>query len=270
MSEKIRPTVLITGASAGIGAALAREYARYGYHLILVARRLERLELLATELRAPDRKVLVYSADVTRLEDMKNVVELALAQLPSLDIAIANAGFGVAGEFEKLSNEDYARQFETNIYGVLNTLRVALPALKKSRGRVGIVGSVMGYLSVPGNSPYAMSKFAIRAFADSVRHELRSQGVSVTHISPGIIRTEIRRVNNEGRFLEEAQDPAPAWISASPEYAARVIRRALQWRVRERCITFHGWLIIRLLRHFPGVSHWLISHLGVRARAEPG
>ncbi len=260
---------MITGASSGIGAALARAYAHRGANLILVARRLDRLEGLAEKLILYNRKVLFLQADVSQDGELERAVAQARAQLPSLDVVIANAGFGVAGIAERLNLEDYRRQFETNVFGVLRTFYATFAELKKSQGSFAVIGSVNGYLSLPGNSAYGMSKHAVRAWADSLYHEGRQVGVSVTHISPGFIATEIRQVNNQGEFLQNAKDPIPGWLCASPDRAAGVIVRAVEARVRERSITFHGWLVIRLVRHFPQLTHWLIRLLGISARKQP-
>lgn len=269
MGKLTGKTVFITGASAGIGAALAREYARRGANLVLTARRRERLEEVASQCAGSGGKVLTYAADVTRDGDLPQVVAQALREVSSIDIVIANAGFGVVGAAENLDLDDYRRQFETNVFGVLRTFYATLPALKQSRGCFAIIGSANGYLTLPDNSAYAMSKHAVRALADALRHELRPYGVGVTHISPGLIATEFRQVDNAGQLSDSHRDPVPNWVCASPEHAARVIVRAVRRRVRERPITFHSWLLIRLVRHFPGLTHALMGVLGVKAYRQP-
>ena len=158
--------VFITGASSGIGEALAREWARRGADLALAARRVDRLERLAAELEAQHaRRPLVIPCDVTRDGDLERAVARTLEAFGRLDVAVANAGFGVVGPVASLTLEDYRRQFETNVFGVLRTVYATLPALRASRGRLAIIGSVSGYLGMPGTSAYAMSKFAVRALA---------------------------------------------------------------------------------------------------------
>lgn len=262
-------TVLITGASSGIGEALAHEYARRGAGVVLLARRLDRLEKLAATLRARGTPVWVFAADVSQENDLARVLPLVLAQIPSLDTVIANAGFGVAGTVERLTVADYDRQFQTNVYGVLRTFYATIDALKKSRGQFCIIGSVNGYLALPGNSAYGMSKYAVRALAESLRYEMKPFGVSVTHIAPGFVISEIRKVNNRGQLRETARDPIPKWLQCPAPQAARAIAHAVQRRVRERSITGHGWLAIRLARHFPALLHFLVSQIGVSARRQP-
>ena len=262
-------SVLITGASAGIGAALARGYAQRGANVILTARRLDRLETMAEELGLYNRKILPYAADVTRDGEMEKAVASALKEVPSIDIVIANAGFCVMGKAEELSLADYQRQFETNVYGVLRTFHATLDALKRSRGHFAVIGSVNGYISLPGNSAYGMSKHAVRAFTDSLFHEVRPYGVRVTHISPGFIDTEIRRVNNDGKFLHNAKDPIPKWLMETPERAAATVMKAVDRGVRECAVTAHGWFLIRLMRYFPKLSHAVIRFFSIAARPQP-
>ena len=183
---------------------------------------------------------------------------------------LANAGFGVVGPAERLRLEDYRRQFETNVFGVLRTLYATLEDLKRSRGSFAIIGSVSGHLATPGGSPYAMSKFAVRALAEALRGELRSAGVAVTLISPGFVESEIRLVDNEGRLREESADIVPGWIRMSAERAARKIATAIERRRREAVITAHGKALVFVARHAPGLMSALVGLSGYRGRPAPG
>lgn len=185
--------VFVTGASAGIGEAVAREAVRQGAKVVLAARRLDRVESIAAELGVAN--ALGVACDVTRDGDLEKAIERAHAFGP-LDAMIANAGFGVAGKVARLTIDDYRRQFETNVFGVIRSVHAALPDLRQTRGMIGIVGSTNGYLSLPGYSAYCMSKHAVRSLAECLRHELAKDGVSVTHLAPGFIESEFRRVNN--------------------------------------------------------------------------
>ena len=134
MSDPMNSTVLITGASSGIGAGLAREFARRGLRVALLARRAEQLEALAAELRAAGAKASAHRADVTVDGDIARVVAELAAQGIMPDIVIANAGFGVVGKAQDLSLEDYRRQFETNVFGVLRTLHESLESIAPDPG----------------------------------------------------------------------------------------------------------------------------------------
>ncbi len=260
--------VLITGASSGIGAALARELAREGARLVLMARRRERLDALGAELAAAGAQAVVHVGDVTKRADLDAAVALAVERYGRLDVAIANAGFGVVGPLAKLGVEDYRRQFETNVFAAIETSRACLAELVKAQGRLVLIGSVAGYISTPNASPYAMSKFAIRAFAEALRPELAPQGVAVTLISPGFVTSEIRQVDNRGGWHPKAKDPLPTWLPMPAEHAARKIVSAIHRRRREAIITTHGKVLVWLSRFAPWALR-LAMRRGVRGRPEP-
>ena len=258
--------VLITGASSGIGAALARELAREGARLVLMARRRERLESLCAEL-AP-AEAIAHVGDVTRRTDLDAAVALAVERWGRLDVAVANAGFGVVGPLSKLGIEDYRRQFETNVFAAIETSKACLAELSKSRGRLVLIGSVAGYVSTPNASPYAMSKFAIRALAEALRPELAPHGVAVTLISPGFVESEIRQVDNRGGWHPKAKDPLPSWLPMPADVAAKKIVAAVYRRRREAIITAHGKILVWLSRLAPWVLRLAVRR-GLRGRPEP-
>jgi NAD(P)-dependent dehydrogenase (short-subunit alcohol dehydrogenase family) len=259
--------VLITGASSGIGAALAQEFAREGAHAVLMARRAERIEALAKELSAGGQSSLAITGDVTRDGDPERAVALARSEFGRLDVVVANAGFSVGGRFVDLTLEDYRRQLETNVFGVLRTLFAALPELRKTRGRIVVVGSLLGVLPVPVATPYCMSKFALAPLCDGLSHELAPLGVSVTHILPGFVSSEIYQVDNRGMRLETPppQRTPPAWLLLSPAQAARQIVSAAYRRQRIRTVGLHSRIGVALQRHFPGLVHYAISRAIRRA-----
>lgn len=257
---------LITGASAGIGAALARELARGGVDLVLAARREDPLRELAREIEAIGRAAIVIACDVTRDGDLERAVAAAIARFGRLDIAIANAGFGVAGRAEELTIDDYRRQLETNVFGVLRTLYAALPELKKTRGQFVVIGSVSGHVPTASASAYSMSKFAVRGFAGSIHDELAAHGVAVTLVSPGFVDSDIRRTDNRGAVHSDAPDPVPAWLRMPTDRAARIIARAIRRRRREVVVTGHGKALVFVYRHAPWLLEFLIARFGTPKR----
>ena len=253
---KTQKVVMITGASAGIGAALARQFQSSGFQVVLLARRMERLEVLAKNLNSVRAgSALALECDVTHAEQLKTAVGSALAAFGRIDGFVANAGFGVAGKVESLSVGDYRRQFETNVFSVIESFKQVQGELEKSRGFFTVVGSVNSYLSLPTASAYAMSKFAVRAFTEALYWEMKGNGVSITLACPGFIETEIRKVNNEGVFHERARDPVPEWIMMSADQAAGLIARASIKRKKEVRVTLHGKVLIFIARHMP----WVLS-----------
>ncbi|HKQ88475.1 MAG TPA: SDR family NAD(P)-dependent oxidoreductase [Candidatus Acidoferrales bacterium] len=259
-------SVLITGASSGIGEELAVQLAAAGAKLILAARRREQLEALAEKIaRAGDAKSIIAECDVTRDGDLERAVETGVRAWGKLDVAIANAGFGVVGPLKNLTIDDYRRQFETNVFGVLRTIYAALPELEKTRGNLVINGSVASYVASLGGSPYAMSKFALRGLAKAITPELRRVGVKVTLLSPGFIVSNIRRVDNAGMFHPNAKDRAPRWIQVRTDRAVREILRAIARGKREQIVTFHGKVLVKLERFQP----WLIRALNEKFVRRP-
>lgn len=262
-------TVLITGASSGIGAELARQFAAEGANLLLAARRIDRLGEVVRNLPTPRARVRIFECDVTREEQLNALVEQLHAQGGVIDLVVANAGFGIVGNVQSLSLADYQRQFETNVWGVLRTLYATLPDLKRTRGQFVVMGSVAGYVPQPGVSPYGMSKFAIRVFAECIRADLAPEGVDVTLLSPGFVDSDIRRTDNRGRVHEHVRDPVPHLILVPTAKAVRHMLDAIYKRKRESIITGHGKVIVLMYRFFP----WLVRltyRAGLKSRREPG
>ena len=259
--------VLITGASSGIGEELAWQLGQAGAKLTLAARRRELLEKLAKRIADGGKPApLVVPCDVTQDGSLQKAVEESVGHWGKLDVAIANAGFGVVGPLKKLSVEDYRRQFETNVFGVLRTIYAALPEIEKSKGNLAIIGSVSGWAATAGASPYNMSKFAVRALANAITPELRPAGVKVTLISPGFVASDIRRVDNQGTFHGHAKESMPAWLIMPTDKAARQILRAIARGKREAIITGHGKALVFLERFMP----WVIRAFGRRMAGRGG
>jgi short-subunit dehydrogenase len=239
--------VLITGASAGIGAALAREFRREGAHTVLVARRVERIEALAAELTSGGRRALAVAGDVTQDGDLERAVELARKEFGRVDVAVANAGILVRGRIVTLTLNDYRRQMETNTFGALRTVLAALPALRETHGRIVLIGSLIGMVSIPGGTPYCMSKFALNGLCDGLCHELSPEGISVTHVMSGFVDTEIY---DKVRLRR----PPHKMIVLTPDEAAHRIVSAVYRRKRQLILPWPTKMAIFLQRHFP----WLV------------
>jgi len=254
----------ITGASSGIGAAVAREAARQGADVVLTARREERLQSLCAEIEATGRRALAVRCDVTRDGELEAAVSKARDAFGRIDHVIANAGFGVIGAFSKLGLEDYRRQFETNVFGVLRTVAATREELLATRGCLAIIGSVNGFVPLPRSSPYSMSKFAVHALAFSLWYELRPHGVAVLLVAPGFIESEIRQVDNRGVHHPRARERISAWMLGSKEKAARRIMRAVRKRRRLLVITHHARVAIFLQRYLPRLLPALFSVLRIR------
>lgn len=243
--------VFITGASSGIGEALSREFAARGAAVALGARREDRLEALCADLVRKGGKALPLRCDVTVDGDVEAAAERIRTEFGGIDVVVANAGFGVVGRVDRLTLDDYRRQFETNVFGVLRTVQATAADVKARRGSFALMGSVAAYVSSPGGSPYQMSKAAIRSLGEAMWAEMARDGVSVTTIHPGYVDSEIRKLDNRGTLRPNAKDPVPAWLMMPADAAARRMVNAIACRRREVIITGHGKAAVLAARAFP-------------------
>jgi NADP-dependent 3-hydroxy acid dehydrogenase YdfG len=201
---------LITGASTGIGEATARRAVEAGYRVVLAARSLDKLEVLAEELGG-EENAIAQRCDVTEWDDQAALVEAALDRYGQIDVALANAGFGAKRGFLEESPEFWKSMVLTNVYGCALTIRATLPALKESKGHLLLTGSVAGRRALAG-SLYSATKWAVTAMGEAARLELNGTGVRVTLIEPGSVDTPFFDSPPEGAL--EPDDIARAILYA--------------------------------------------------------
>ncbi|MCU0495045.1 MAG: SDR family oxidoreductase [Chloroflexaceae bacterium] len=186
-----RPVAVVTGASSGLGAAIARSMAQQGYAVVLAARRAEQLEALAGEIRGGG-VALAVPTDMCDPTQIDALAEQTLAQFGRVDVLVNNAGANTRQRAYNPSDEQIATIFGTNVYGPMRLTRALLPRmLEQRRGHVINIGSVVAHIATPGNSLYAASKHALRAWNDSLRREVAHKGIRVSLLSPGYIRTDM-------------------------------------------------------------------------------
>jgi NADP-dependent 3-hydroxy acid dehydrogenase YdfG len=199
MKKKLEGAVaLVTGASSGIGEAIAHSLAREGASVALVARRRERLEKLAASLRETGVKALAIEADITDGAQGRGAVERAVAELGRLDILVNNAGLALVGPIADSPEEEWERMLALNVRAVLTMTRAALPhlvhAAESSQRRVADlvnISSTAGRIARPSTAVYSLTKFAVNAFSESLRQEMQPKRVRVSVVEPGIVETEI-------------------------------------------------------------------------------
>lgn len=185
-------TVLITGASSGIGEALALEYARSGARLALLARRKEELERVAQGVLAQGGMAHVYPVDVTDVSAVEDAVQRADRDLGSLDLVIANAGMSKPVAAPLLTVKTCTDIVDVNVRGALATLTAAIPSMVAARrGHLVGVTSLAGLRGMPGFGPYSATKAALSTFLETLRVELRPLGIRVTDVMPGFVETPL-------------------------------------------------------------------------------
>jgi short-subunit dehydrogenase len=238
---------------------MAFEWARLGYKVVISARRKELLEEIARDIKSLGHQALVVPVDVMEEESIQNAVQSIVNTWGRLDVAVANAGFGVFGSIDKLTNEDWIRQLQGNVVGLALTVKYALPHLKKNQGRIGLVGSVGAYLPNPNVGAYGASKAAVHSIGLTLQVELMGTGVSCTTIHPGFVVSEIAKIDNEGIWHPERPDPRPANLMWPTDKAAKVMVKAIVSRRRNYIFTTHGRVIVWLQRWFPGLVRTIVS-----------
>ncbi|MEN8196442.1 MAG: SDR family NAD(P)-dependent oxidoreductase [Pseudomonadota bacterium] len=233
-------SILITGATSGIGAALARGYAGPGVRLVLSGRNAERLEAIGAEARAAGADVETAILDVTDAEATTRWVEAADDRQP-LDLAIANAGISGGTHDGGESAEQANAIFAANVAGVTNTLHPAAERMAaRRRGQIAVMSSLAGFRGMPGAPAYSASKVAARAWADAMRGRLKPRGVTVSIICPGFIRTPMTDVN---------QFSMPMLMEAGK--AASLIRRRLARGNALIAFPLPMYLLVRLMAALP-------------------
>jgi NAD(P)-dependent dehydrogenase (short-subunit alcohol dehydrogenase family) len=248
--------VWITGGGSGIGRALALGFADEGAAVAVSGRREDRLQEVVKELEERGAKALGVRCDVTDEASVAEAVQKVVRTFGGLDVAVASAGFSVAGRIEKLSAADWRRQLDVNVIGAAMTARYAIPHLRERRGRLALIGSVTAMLSTPGFGAYSASKYAVRAIGQALAVELHGSGVTCTTIHPGYIESEIAQVDNQGRYDASRKDGRPKNLMWPTKRAASVMINAIARRKREYTFTGHGKVGAFAGRHLPGVVHF--------------
>jgi NAD(P)-dependent dehydrogenase (short-subunit alcohol dehydrogenase family) len=258
----------ITGGGTGIGLATAVELARRGAHVALSGRRPDRLQDASRAVEQQGTVALIVPCDVREDASQRDALARVVDRFGRLDVAVANAGYSAAGRIEALDAETWRRQLDTNVVGAAITARHTIPELERTQGRLALVGSVSGFFAAPGFAPYHASKHAIRALGLTLAMELAGSGVSCTTVHPGFVTSEITRVDNDGRYHAERDDPRPRALMWSAERAARVIVDAIVARRREVVFTGHGRLAAFVGMHLPRVMHAVMASAVMRRQAE--
>lgn len=240
---------ILTGASSGIGRALATELVHQGARLVVVARRPERLDELKQSLAGAPGEILTLAGDIADPAVQRDAVKYAVDSFGGLDLLVNNAGIGAMGRFDEASPERLRQVMEVNFFAAVELTRLALPALEQGRTPIVVnVSSVLGHRGVPGCAEYCASKFALEGFSQSLRAELAPRGIDVLVVSPARTKTE---------FFEQAIDanstPWPGIKGMSSERVARRTVRAIRRGQHQLVISAGGKALVWVSRLFPGI-----------------
>ena len=254
-------TVLISGGSRGLGLNIARQLAGEGANLVLIARDENELADAQKELEGMGAKVLTIHGDVTVKADCESAVKAASERFGSLDALVNNAGVIQIGPMEHMDDEDFKSAIDLHIWAPLHLSRAALPYLKRGRvGRIANIASFGGLVAVPHMAPYAASKFGLVGLSDAMRHEVAKDGVRVTTVCPGIIRTgshvQAKFKGHQKAEYKMFKLGAVSPLAVNATTAAKLIVDAM--RYGDPFLTFPapiGWaaILYRLFPNFAGV-----------------
>lgn len=216
---------LVTGASSGIGEAIARHLAEEGANVVLAARREEKLTDLAQSLNdGSNGKAIVVKTDVTKKEDMENLVQQAKDTYGKVDIVINNAGVMLLSFMKNDEVDQWTQMVDVNINGVLHGVHAVLPdMLKQESGHIVNVSSVAGHEVFPSSAVYSATKYAVRALSMGLEKELSKTGVRVTNISPGAVESELTNHITDDEVLEMFKDRASSMKKLQAEDIARSV-----------------------------------------------
>ncbi|HEY8504183.1 MAG TPA: SDR family oxidoreductase [Gemmataceae bacterium] len=242
--------VLVTGASQGIGRALAAAAARRGMRVLAAARSPDLLGELAREVREQGGQIETVRADVTSPEDRQKMVDAARQHFGGLDVLINNAGIGATGHFMDTEPETMRKIFEVNFFGTTETTRAFLPLLKEGTTPAIVnISSIVGRRALPARSHYSASKFAVQGFSEAIRAELDKDGIDVLVVNPGLTRTNF----SENLLERKARMPVDHMRGMSADEVADATLDALARGKHEITLTFKGKMLVFVARFFPFV-----------------
>jgi NAD(P)-dependent dehydrogenase (short-subunit alcohol dehydrogenase family) len=268
-------TVLVTGGSRGLGLVLARQFALEGAKVAICARDQEELELAGIDLRNGGAEVMTVQCDVTNAADVENMVNQVRGRFGKIDVLVNNAGTIQVGPLEVMKREDFEHAMKAHFWGPLNTILAVLPEMRERQdGRIVNISSIGGKIAVPHLVPYSASKFALVGLSKGLFTELRKDGIVVTTVCPGLMRTgSPRNANFKGKHRDEY-----AWFSISDslpvtsikaERAARQIVDACKQGRAELIITVQAKLAVTFDALFPEASAEMLALVN-RLLPEPG
>ncbi|MFC4713942.1 SDR family oxidoreductase [Planococcus dechangensis] len=223
-------TAIITGASSGIGQATAKELAARGYHVMLAARREERLVDLKKEIEAEGGSADYQVTDVTSADEMKSLAQAALEKNGKIDILVNNAGLMPLSYMNKLKLDEWDKMVDVNIKGVLYGIAAVLPIMEQQKfGHILNVSSVAGHQVMKGSAVYSGTKYAVRAISDGLRQEIDpSHEIRVTIVSPGAVATELTNTITDDDVLDSFKSMSESMEPLQAEDIANAIGYAVE------------------------------------------
>jgi dehydrogenase/reductase SDR family protein 7B len=261
--------VIITGASSGIGKALAFAFGRQGSKIVITGRDGSKLENTKTELTLEGIDTLSIVADVSIELDNKKVVDKTIVHFGKIDVLINNAGITMRALFNDVETDVIKKVMDINFYGMVYATKYALPEIIKAQGSVIGISSIAGYRGLPGRTGYSASKFALQGFLESLRTELLKQNVHVLVACPGFTTSNIRNTALSADGQIQGESPRDEAKMMTAETVADYIYKATVNRKRDLVLTAQGKLTVLLNKFFPAFMDKMVYNILAKEKDSP-
>jgi short-subunit dehydrogenase len=251
--------VVVTGASMGIGEAIALTFARAGASVVLLSRDAQRAEAARARIGIPDRTA-AFSCDVRHSEEIDRVLSLTLHHFQRVDVWVNNAGHGLLDSVSQMEMPACHEMFETNFFGAVTAMKSVIPVMRQQGGGTIInVSSVAGHIPLPFHAAYSATKFALNAIGKAAGVELRKDNIHVLTVCPGYVRTAFGQNAARGRELKKVRPDSVRGITA--ERVARATLRGYLKRKREVIVPWTMHVPMKIYQLFPSVVEWSMERM---------
>ncbi len=256
-------TVIVTGASSGIGEALSREFAARGARVVMGARSLDKMEKIAAEIRQAGGQAVCQAVDVVNPEECKSLIDTAVAHFGGIDILICNAGLSMRAIFDDVDLKVLHRLMDVNFWGTVNCCKYALPYLQRSHGSIVGISSVAGLHGLPGRTGYSASKYAMTGFLETLRIENLKKGLHVMIACPGFTASNVRFSALTADGSQQGTTPRNEGKMMSAAEVAAIVARGVARRRRLCLMEAEGRATHFLKKFAPGLVdrlfYWVMS-----------
>ena len=243
--------VIVTGASSGIGEAIAWEFARNGSRVVLAARSEDKLKQISGEINDNGWESVFFKTDVSNEMDCRNLIEKTVEKYGTIDILVNNAGLSMRASFLDVELSVLHRLMDVNFWGTVYCTKYALQFLIKQKGSLVGVSSVAGFHGLPGRTGYSASKFAMHGFLETIRIENLKTGLHVMIIAPGFTATEIRKNALTSNGTKQGESPLNEQKLMTPDYVAKWVLKGIQKKKRNKLLTWDGRITALFQRIVP-------------------
>jgi len=250
--------VIVTGASSGIGKAIAMEYAKNGAKVVLAARNTEKLLRLKIDIEKNGGTAVYVETDVSKKSDCENLIKQTVDRFGKIDILVNNAGISMRASFNKMKLDVIERVMNINFWGTVYCSKFALPYLLEQKGSIIGISSISGLTPLPGRTGYVASKYAMDGFLNTLRIEYMKKGLHVLVVHPGFTSSNIRNTALNEQGLSQKETPRNESRMMPAEKVAKIVLRATLKRKRDLVLTMQGKMAVWVYKNFPKLADKLI------------